>query len=115
MKKEVNKPNISIYATVYNNFSKVKESLNSIIKQFSDFSTSFEFVIVDNYSNDGTWEILQKFAKKYKNIKLIREHCSRGKGRAIAFNNTCGDYTFYVDLDTIYNNLLSKIVYKLFS
>ena len=59
--------------------------------------------------------VLQKFAKKYKNIKLIREHCSRGKGRAIAFNNTCGDYTFYVDLDTIYNNLLSKIVYKLFS
>ena len=58
------KSNITIYATVYNNFSNVKESLNSIIKQFPDFSTLFEFVIVDNYSNDGTWEVLQKFAKK---------------------------------------------------
>ena len=104
------KSNITIYATVYNNFSKVKESLNSIIKQFPDFSTSFEFVIVDNYSNDGTWEVLQKFAKKYKNIKLIREHCSRGEGRAIAVNSIKTDYMFYVDLDTIYLPEFSKII-----
>ena len=68
MKKEVNKPNISIYATVYNNFSKVKESLNSIIKQFPDFSASFEFVIVDNYSNDGTWGYCKSLLK---NIKIL--------------------------------------------
>ena len=45
----------TIYATVYNNASVVESSLNSIIKQFPNFYTSFEFVIVDNYSNDGTW------------------------------------------------------------
>lgn len=115
MKQKANKIDISIYATVYNNFSRVDRSLNSIIKQFPDFSESFEFIIVDNCSNDGTWEILQKFAKRYKNIKLIREHCSRGKGRGDAFNNTVGEYTFYVDLDTVYNDNLSKVIYKLFS
>lgn len=105
-----NNAKVSIYATVYNNYNRVKDSLNSIIKQFPDFSESFEFVIVDNYSNDGTWEVLQEFAKSYKNIKLIREHCSRGKGKAIAVDAIKTNYMFSVDLDTIYSKEFSKVI-----
>jgi GT2 family glycosyltransferase len=103
-------PKTTIYATVYNNGSIVEFSLNSIIKQFNNFQKSFNFTIVDNYSNDGTWGVLQKFAKNYKNIKLIREHCSMGEGRAIAVNSIKTNYMFYVDLDTIYLPEFSKII-----
>ena len=103
-------PKTTIYTTVYNNGKMVEDSLNSIIKQFNNFQKSFNFTIVDNYSNDGTWEILQKFAKKYKNIHLIRKSCSRGKGKAIAVNSIKTDYMFYVDLDTIYLPEFSKII-----
>lgn len=106
----LNKPIVSIYATVYNNDDRVEESLNSIIRQFPDFSKNFEFVIVDNFSTDGTWEVLQNFEKKYKNIHLIREHCSMGEGRAIAVDNIKTNYMFYVDLDTIYLSEFSKII-----
>ncbi|MCL4391640.1 MAG: glycosyltransferase [Candidatus Parvarchaeota archaeon] len=106
------KPVISIYATVFNNVKMVKRSIDSVINQFPDFRTKFEFVITDNYSNDGTFEILREYSKKYTNIKIIRQKCSRGKGRAIAFNNTLGKYVFYVDLDTVYLPTLRNIVYS---
>ncbi|MCW1297198.1 MAG: glycosyltransferase family 2 protein [Candidatus Rehaiarchaeum fermentans] len=107
------KPLVSIYATVYNNANIVSKSIKSIINQFPDFDKNFEFVIVDNYSNDGTYEILLKFQKKHPNIKIIRANCTRGGGRAIAVNKSQGNYLFYVDLDTIYTPVLSKVIYKM--
>ena len=104
-------PLISIYATVYNNANRVRESLNSVISQFPDFSKNFEFVIVDNFSDDGTYEILEEFSKKYKNIRIYRKKCTRGKGRDIALRKAKGKYVFYVDLDSIYYPTLSKLIY----
>jgi glycosyltransferase involved in cell wall biosynthesis len=54
---------LSVYATVYNNGNIVYKSINSIINQFHDFDKRFEFIIVDNYSDDGTYEILCGFQK----------------------------------------------------
>jgi glycosyltransferase involved in cell wall biosynthesis len=108
-------PLCSIYATVYNNGQVVERSLNSIITQFDEFDESFEFVIVDNYSDDGTYEILRKFASEHNNMKLIRARCSRGKGRSIALQNTNGKFLFYVDLDTVYLPVFSKIIKKAMS
>ncbi len=110
-----NPPKISIYATVYNNGAVVENSINSIIKQFKSFRYDFEFVIVDNFSTDGTYEILQKFVKKYKNFKVIQMKCTKGVGRTVAYRNTIGAYTFYVDLDTIYLPGFSRLVYKILS
>jgi len=105
------KPLISICATVYNNGNRVRASLDSVIRQFPDFSKNFEFVIVDNYSTDNTYEILCRYAKKYKNIHLYRAKCTRGRGRDIALRKAVGKYIFYVDLDTVYYPTLSMIVY----
>jgi len=108
----VERPKISICATVYNNADRVSASLDSIIKQFPDFNKNFELVIVDNYSTDGTYEILEKYMQKYKNIHVYRTKCKRGKGRDIALRKSKGVYVFNVDLDTIYYPTLSKIIYQ---
>ena len=79
-----------------------------------------QFLIVDNYSDDGTYEILKSISRKY-NIKLCRQKCKRGKGREIAMNmaeNWKNDDAFmYFDGDTIYTqdflNFVEKIVPKL--
>ena len=60
-------PQVSIYGTVYNNSAYIKNSIDSIIGQFNDFKENFEIVIVDNYSSDGTYEILKEYQKKYPN------------------------------------------------
>jgi glycosyltransferase involved in cell wall biosynthesis len=100
---------ISIYGTCYNNAKIIGKCLDSIVSQF-DLNRDVELVVVDNFSTDGTWEILNEYAKKYKNIKLLREPCSRGKGRKIAYDNSTSKYSFYIDFDTIYSPLLSKLI-----
>ncbi len=110
MSRDKGKPRISIYATVFNNGNVVQRSLDSILGQFPDFDSDFELVIVDNMSTDDTYAILQRFARKHKNIKLIQRKCSRGEGKRIAYSSTSGHYVFYLDLDNIYLKTLSKVV-----
>ncbi|MEM0143736.1 MAG: glycosyltransferase family 2 protein [Candidatus Parvarchaeum sp.] len=106
------RPVISIFSTVFNNVNIIEKSLNSVIDKFPDFNEKFELVIVDNYSTDGTYEKLLELQKKHKNIKIIREKCSRGKGRAIGFSNTTGKYVISIDCDTIYLKPFKNLVYS---
>ncbi len=90
------------YATVFNNSSIIEKSLESIDK----INTDHKFLIVDNYSNDGTYEILNKL-KDTHNIVLERAQCTRGKGRQIAMElakeeSKEDDLFMYFDMDTIY-------------
>ncbi|BCU68774.1 glycosyltransferase [Stygiolobus caldivivus] len=111
---------ICVYGTVFNNVNTIEESIKSV------FNPSYDIVIVDNYSRDGTWEKLQELRKEY-NLTLLRLKSSRGKGRAYALEH-CPDnsITAYFDLDTYYNEnfhkaiqwtttMLDKIVYGPFS
>jgi glycosyltransferase involved in cell wall biosynthesis len=93
--------------THYNNISTVRRSLNSVLEQIDG---RFEIVIVDNFSNDGSYEILSEYAAKNQ-IKLIQSRCSRGRGRQIAFENSFGDYVISgMDLDDIFKPFLIPAV-----
>ena len=60
-----------------------------------------ELVLVDNYSEDGTWETLKELQARY-NIQLYRKKSNRGLGRNIAFEKTEGKYTISVDVDEVF-------------
>lgn len=89
-------PVYSLCITHYNNVATVKRALDSIIAQIDD---SFEIVIVDNCSSDGSKEILQEYLKEGKIAKLVERSCSRGLGRQIAVENSKGQYII-ADMDT---------------
>ncbi|UFX82761.1 glycosyltransferase family 2 protein [Candidatus Absconditicoccus praedator] len=62
-------PKISVIMPVYNTEKYISETIESILNQtFKDF----EFVIIDDYSNDGTFQILQSYANQDSRIKLIQ-------------------------------------------
>ncbi|MGC8516478.1 MAG: glycosyltransferase [Candidatus Acidifodinimicrobium sp.] len=103
-------PLLSFCGTVYNSARTVKNSLDSILKQFNGLKGGFEVVVVDNFSTDGTWEILKSYSKKYKNFKIIQAKCSRGLGRAIAYNHSTGKYFMSIDLDNIYEPILREVI-----
>ena len=107
-----NDKKISICSTVYNNGKTIRTSLTSIIKQLPGFSKNFEIIVVDNYSTDGTWRVLKTFAKKYQNVKISQQKCTLGKGRALAYNRSMGNYIVFVDLDQIYEPIFSKILLR---
>ena len=104
---------LSIYATVYNNGYIINESINSLINALDQVGLSYEIIIIDNFSNDGTWEKIVSIAKGMDNIKLYRMRCSRGRGRNVALNLAQGRYALYVDLDCIFNKLFSDFIYEI--
>lgn len=101
-------PTISAYSTCFNAKSTIVPFIENLFSTFS--GVDMELVVVDNYSTDGTWEVLEEMQEKY-NIQLYRVRSNRGMGRNIAFEKTDGRYTISVDadnvfLDATYKNIL---------
>ena len=103
---------VSAYATVYNNSNTIEKSLKTLYSTMNDHFDEWELVVVDNFSTDGTWDILCSWKKEHRNIKLLRFKCWRGKGRNIALANTSGKYVFYVDLDCIFEKYFGLLISK---
>lgn len=63
------KPLVSVVMPAYNAEKYVAEAIESILNQtFKDF----EFIILDDCSTDGTWEIIQEYAKKDGRVVAVR-------------------------------------------
>jgi glycosyltransferase involved in cell wall biosynthesis len=99
MKADTNEsPRFSICITHYNNVKTVREALESL---FSQIDERFEVVLVDNESNDGSYEILRSFGEDHS-LKLLRAKCTRGRGRQIAFEESIGRYVISnIDMDDV--------------
>jgi glycosyltransferase involved in cell wall biosynthesis len=90
-----------------NNSKTLEASLNSILGQIDG---SFEVVVVDAESNDGSLEKLRRYSDEGR-IKLIVNKCSRGRGRQIALENSSGEYVISnMDLDEIYRASLKDLL-----
>ena len=78
-----------------------------------------QIFIVDNFSNDGTYEALKDNMANY-NLELIQIKCNRGRGRQLAMEMamkiaTDSDYLMTVDFDTIYEDNLTTLLTALLS
>ncbi len=105
------KDNIELYGTVYNNAAQINASINSIEECLGADLHSIN--VVDNYSNDGTFEELLKLEKKFGNIKIFRDRCKRGKGRDIALRACSpGSIVTYVDFDSVYKEVFGELIRK---
>ena len=99
-----------IYGTVYNNKSVITDSISSLDK----IKSPHKFLIIDNFSTDGTYELLDSLRNIY-NIDVKRVKCSRGLGRQLAMEmvmheSNDDDLFFYFDLDTIFTDLAVAII-----
>lgn len=73
-----NPPKVSILIPVYNRKNYIAECIQSALDQtFSDF----EVVVVDNASDDGTWEICQNFSKIDQRVRVFRNGSNIGPVR----------------------------------
>lgn len=66
---------VSVVMNVCNGEAYVKEAVESILKQTCE---NFDFVIVDDGSVDGTWDILKSYAGKDSRIALMRNEVNKG-------------------------------------
>lgn len=86
--------------SVYNEKEFIKQSIESILNQTEQ---SFEFIIYDDHSNDGTTELIQKIALKDDRIRLFEMESNRGLTVNLnsALAQTRGKYIARMDGDDI--------------
>jgi glycosyltransferase involved in cell wall biosynthesis len=92
-----------IYCTTFNNKSTVIDALKSLVPL-----SPKAIYIIDNFSTDGAFEDIQKYANNSP-IKVVcrQVKSSRGRGRQLALEMALkeaddDDFLMYADLDTIY-------------
>ncbi|MBI2599311.1 glycosyltransferase family 2 protein [Candidatus Daviesbacteria bacterium] len=92
------KPLVSVIMPVYNVKQYVGSAIESILNQTY---ANFEFIIIDDDSNDGTFEILKSFKKKDKRIVLRRNKNNLGVSKSLnkAIRLSKGEYIARMDGD----------------
>jgi len=86
-----NKPLVTIMIPVYNRENIIEETLDCALNQ--EFN-NYEVVVVDNKSTDRTFEILEEYAKKYKNLRIYQNEENLGPVRnwKVGIEKSSGKY-----------------------
>lgn len=98
--KQATKLAVSIVIPVYNE----RETIQEIVKRVQAVGVHEEIVIVDDYSIDGTREVLRELEKQ-DDIRVFMHGYNRGKGAALrtAFAEVEGDVVMIQDADLEYS------------
>ena len=104
----------SVIIPVRNREKTVGEAIKSVISQKTDFD--FNLIIVDNFSTDGTAEIIRSYAEKDDRIiHLVPDRNDLGIGgcwNAGVAHEQCGKFAIQLDSDDLYidDNVVTRIV-----
>lgn len=87
----------SFVIPAYNSEKTIEKCIQSVIRQkYHDW----EIYVVDDGSQDSTWEIISRFTKIDSRIKSIKqENSGPGIARNNALKKVCGDYIVFLDAD----------------
>lgn len=98
--KKILLPDISIIVCAYNHGKWLERCIRSIINQTNIKKNKWELIIVDDFSKDGTREILKHY-KKFENINIILNKKNLGLPSSlnIALKKAKGRYITRVDSD----------------
>jgi glycosyltransferase involved in cell wall biosynthesis len=96
---------LSILMPVYNERSVVERCISLVLTAPLPENMDRELVVVDDCSTDGTWQILQRMAEAFSEIRLFRHDRNRGKGAAVrtAIEYAGGDFALIQDADLEYD------------
>lgn len=104
----------SVIIPVKNRVKTVEDAVKSVLTQKTSFA--FNLIIIDNYSTDGTTELIRKYAETDQRVvHLIPERTDLGIGGCWnegVHDARCGKFAVQLDSDDVYQdeNTLQKIV-----
>lgn len=98
----------SIIIPVFNAAETVDDCIMSVVSQTYQ---SFEILLVDDGSDDGSLEICEQWKKKDSRIRVFHQkNCGASSARNTGIRNAIGQYIQFVDADdTITSDCLEKI------
>ena len=88
---------LSVIVPIYNVEKYLPKCLDSLVNQTLK---DIEIIIVNDASPDNSKKIIEKYLKKYKNIKYFeKENGGQGSARNLGLKHAKGKYIAYVDSD----------------
>jgi len=109
----------SVIIPVKNRAKTIGDAIKSVLSQEVKFI--FNLIVVDNFSTDGTSDIIDSFAEKDKRvIHIIPSRKDLGIGGCWnegIFHKNCGKFAIQLDSDDLYinNNVIARIVEAFYS
>ncbi len=107
---------ITIVLPTYNERENIQILIPEIEEKFKKSKYSFDILVVDDSSPDGTAEVVRNLNKKYKNIKVCVRPIKNGPGAATreGYNLAKGDFIISSDTDLAFPvNDMFKLLNKL--
>ena len=93
--------NLSIIIPAFNEEESIKPLVNLIFKNLNKNLEDFEIILIDDGSNDKTWDEIVKISNKFENIVSIKLLENYGKSDALdaGFKVCKGNYVLTMDAD----------------
>jgi glycosyltransferase AglD len=97
--------NVSVVFPAYNEVDFLLPAVEKTTQALNDFTDSYEIIIAEDGSVDGTAEKAEELAQKYPYVKHVHREKRLGRGTALknAFKQSSGKVLVYMDLDLATN------------
>lgn len=76
---------LTVVLPVYNGETRLRKHVNEILELASELTSQFGVLIIDDGSNDATYEVAAELAAHFPQVKVHRQRHRRGLGSAIDF------------------------------
>lgn len=95
------RPDLSIVIPAYNEAQRITPTLDNLSAFLATGSRSYEIVVVDDGSKDGTADLVEQLAERIPNLRVIRSTPNKGKGAAVRVGmlEARGDVRLMCDAD----------------
>ncbi len=93
---------LSVVIPAYNEEKRLEKTLVEIDRYFSLQKYEYEILVVNDGSDDKTFQVAEKLSKQIKNLKIINNKKNKGKGFAVkqGLLAAVAEYILFTDADS---------------
>ena len=101
LKSALPEKEVSILLPAYNEALRIERCVREVERAVSSFSVSYEIIVAEDGSTDGTDKILAVLSRGNPNLSVLHSPVRLGKGKAIkrALHSAKGDVIVFMDVD----------------
>ena len=94
-------PEVTAIIPVYNDRPALEKALSCSVETLSGFTSSFEIIVAEDGSTDGSAGFVQEYQQREPRIHLLHSDARQGRGRALnrAIREAKGPIVCYYDVD----------------